>query len=139
MNLYDVAIAKKLSGGGGGGGNPNTTQTITGTLNAPFGSVDIGALGTALSSMNASAYFEADASALGAGTVSARLAGDNTGIWGNGASFGVSDSVIAFGLSWGSSGSLTFAKMFSDGNVMDISPYGSMIPTTLTIVWHPLS
>ena len=29
MNLYDIAIAKKLSGGGGGGGGDFTTATLT--------------------------------------------------------------------------------------------------------------
>lgn len=125
--------------GGGGGSNPNTVQTITGTLANPFGSVDADTLGPALDSMNASATFVADASALGAGTVIARLGGNSDTIWGNGASFDISDSVSAFGLTWVSSGSLVFAKMFSGGNVIDISTYASMIPTTLTVVWHPLS
>lgn len=120
--------------------NRATRQTVTGTLANPFGSVDVANLGSALASMNATAYFEADASALGAETVSARLGGNATEIWGSGAIFdALGSSVTAFGLNWDLNGNLTFAKMLNNGNVIDISTFASIIPTTTTIMWHPLS
>ena len=141
MALYDILLAKQLagSGGGGGGGNPNTVQTITGTLANPWGDVDPDELGAKLESLDASANITIDASALGAGEINSRMNGNSVSVYTNGASI-PSDSAsdaTAYVVSW-LHGSLTIAKMLSGGNIVNISPYASMLTTSITIIWHPL-
>lgn len=140
MDLFDIAVAKKLAGGGGGG-NPNTMQVITGTLSDPFGEVDIEDLATALQEMNASALFEADASSLGAGYVKAWLSSNvNSVVYANGGYFGSHNQgpVTAFVLAWEKPQGLILAKMSNDSTITDISSYATIIPATLTIIRHPL-
>ena len=141
MNVYDIAIARALSSGGGGGGNPNTVETVTATASNPFGDIDLSKLATALANKEASAYIDVDGSALGAGTISSVLQANESAFGSSGASL-LSDSVSsasAFQFLWGvSNGNVTIAKMLSGGNLVNLYNYASALPTTLTIVWHPL-
>lgn len=137
MDLFDVVVAKKLSGGGGGG-NPNYVQTITGTLDNPFGDVNYSVLASNLYSKSASAYLDIDASALGFGVISSRPSASEQQIYTNGASLrtAVQDST-AFEVAWNSEGFID-GRMLAGGNVVDLSSYKNALTTTLTIIWHPL-
>lgn len=139
MDLFDIAVARKLAGGGGG--NPNTVQTVTGTLSNMFGTVDLDELEAALSTLNASAYVEIDASALGAGTIHGYMQVNTEThlfyISGSDIRSTLSEST-AYYVVWGA-GELDRARMLSNENIVDISSYGSAINTTMTIVWHLLS
>ena len=134
MDFYDINLAKAL-GGGGGGGNPNTEQTVMGTLAAPWGDIDPVELASAVGARDADASIVIDASALGAGTVSGRM-GANGYMYVNGAV--LSGATMAYEVVWMPDGGLYSAKMLSGGQVVDISPYASALPTTIEIVWHPL-
>ena len=138
MNIYDVAIARALGSGGGGGGNPNTVQTVTGTLANPWGDIDVSKLFTDLENEEATAYLTIDASALGAGTIPTVLKTGSSNIYASGANIGIALSdTSAYYIIW-YQGTLTDARMLSGGNVVDISSYASVITTSLTVVWHPL-
>ena len=137
MNIYDIAIARALSSGGGGGGNPNTVQTATGTLANPWESINISELATAIENKEATAYIDINASALGAGTISAKMSANTTSerLWVSGSNNTISS---AYYIEWTTAGNIDEAKMLSGGNVVDISSYASVITTSLTVVWHPL-
>lgn len=133
-NLFDIVVARKLSGGGGGG-NPNTEQTVTGTLANPWGDVDPVELASAIGTRDADASIVIDASALGAGTVGGRL-GATDRLYVNGAN--LVDGTMAYDVIWGPDGTLYDAKMLSGGQVVYISQYATMLPTTIIVIWHPL-
>lgn len=133
-----------------GGGNPNSVQTITGTLAEPWGDFDKAEeLSAAIENGNASAKLTLDISVLQAGldTIRAWL---YAGV--------IDDQYAAFftsaaqfdseGITLGFEACIFFSF---DGNVRssyleaqigadysDLSAYASLIPTTLTIIWHPL-
>lgn len=133
-NLFDIAVARKLSGGGGGG-NPNTEQTVTGTLANPWGDIDPVELTSAIGTRDADASITIDASALGAGTVYGRLGATNH-LYVTGAN--LTDSTMAYEVIYDLVGVLYSAKMLSGGQVVDISQYASVLPATIVVVWHPL-
>lgn len=135
MEFFDILLAETLNGGGGGGGNPNTDQTVTGTLANPWDDIDPVELASAISTRDADASIVIDASALGAGTVSGRLGATNH-MYVTGAN--LTDSTTAYEVIWWADGVLYTAKMLSGGQVVDISPYATMLPTTIVVVWHPL-
>ena len=129
-------------GGGGGGGSSNTKKTVTGTLADPFGDIDLADLCAKLQTMDATAYLTIDATALGAGTINSRMGANNTtDIFANGANLSnVVNLSSAYGLQWDvSDGSLTVARMLSNGNIVDISSYANSLTTSLTVVYHPIS
>lgn len=134
MDFYDINLARKLSGGGGGGGNPNTEQTVTGTLANPWGGIDPVELASAISTMDASASITIDASALGAGKVGGRP-GATDHIYVNGANL---YDGTAYEVEWEPDGTLYGAKMLSGGQVVDITQYANIMTTTMVVVWHPL-
>ena len=128
-------------GGGGGGENPNTQETVTGTLANPFSTIDTTELRTALLSKQATGYLEINASALGAGTIRAFLTtnANHETIYVSGANFGPDlASTSAFYVSWDLDPELQAANMLSSGNIVDISSYKNNITTSLTVVWTPL-
>lgn len=131
MDIFDIAIAKALGGGGGGG---KTTKTVTGTLANPWGDLDHKELETAIMNQNAFVNLTIDASALGAGEITSRPSADEYGMFTNGASV-TSYSVSAYGIEWNGSGSLSFAAMSNNGTYVDISPYATALPTTMTVVY----
>lgn len=142
MNLFDIAIAKKLSGGGGGGGNPNQQQVVTGTAANPFGEINVSELKTAIRNGDASAVIFMDMTQLvgstynipfaipasssdflSASAVSIDLSGNNT---------------KALEVAWDDTGDIFVLKSFLNGHATDAKQYARMIQTTLTINWHPL-
>lgn len=141
MNPFDICLAKQLVGVSGGG-NPNRVQTITGTLDDPWGDVDSNELGEALQSGNATAIIEADATALGFGIIMqpVQQTVEIHNLFSNGANVDeLSSSVIANTVEWGSTtGSILRFAIYDGGTVTDALAYASLVPTELTIIWHPL-
>lgn len=146
----------KKAASGGGGGNPNRVQTVNGTLANPFGTMSTEEIEEVVSALpnhddadtawNATAFLELDGTGIGVGkgygylwrfgitsTVSDGLSGSSTsmqgylGIW----DFDAENSYSAEEL-----------EMYSieggTGTVADMLQYAEYIPTTLTIIWHPL-
>lgn len=153
MSLFrELALAKGFSGGGG---NPNRVQTITGTLDDPWGDVGFDALFEALphyndddtiTARNATAIIKIDGTALGMGSAKLPLRsydgglrkfinGDGISTWDYGFLAAVSswekDGIYEANIYTGSSQDWTYTKT-------DVEEYASVIPTTLTIIWHPL-
>lgn len=122
-----------------GAGNPNTKQTVTGTLANPWGNIDIDALATALTNKNATAYIDIDASALSAGTISSKpsVSTEEHNIYITGSNI-EDNNVSAYNITWSPTGVLLIANMFMGGNVTSILSYKDNITTSLTVVWHPL-
>lgn len=140
MNPFDICLAKQLVGESGGG-NPNRVETITGTLNDPWGDVDCEELSEALQSNNATAIIEADATALGFGTIIQPVQKTaETNFFSNGANIDeLTSSVLANALAWReTTGNITRFAIYAGGTFTDALAYASLVPTTMTIIWHPL-
>lgn len=142
MDLFDIAVAKKLSGGGGGGGNPNQKQVVTGTASNPFGEINVSELKAAIRSGDASATIFMDTSQIMGSSytipfdtptsATSFLAVSNAYV------DTASDSVNAVRGVWKDDGSVYVLDAFTNGHAVDGKEYASMIPTVLTIIWHPL-
>lgn len=133
---------------GGGGGNPNRVETITGTAANPWGDVDFNTFYNALRNNEANAYITLDVTALGyptSITVYSNNAWDtgrvmwiaftNANIQG-----GADDSAVycSFGMDYVDEEPDYFIGAWLGGEVTIITDYASLVPTTLTIIWHPL-
>lgn len=130
---------------GGGGGNPNRVQTITGTAANPFGDV-FDDLMEGINNNTASATLSLDGSALGEGTYLAPVFLSNynelqvtliaiTNL--------MTGSTIGLVGDWNDGGLVLLCKITTDGGEgtssnTSLYEYASLIPTTLTIIWHPL-
>ena len=136
MDLFDIAVARKLSGGGGGG-NPNTVKTVTGTMTVMFGDINLADLNSKLSSYDAEVHVVCDASALGAGTINAVLMPYGEGFSANGGNI-MSTYTSGYVATWNSAGTLTSFKMFQGTTINDVTAYASAITTTMTVIYHPL-
>lgn len=135
LYVFDADSATWNNIGGIGGENANRVETVTGTVADMFGDVDVATLKSALESKGASVYLTADASALGMSTIIGDL---RYGLVAEGATV-TSNSVLAYSAIWNDDGTLSSFYMTTDGTTFtDVSPYASLITTTLTIVWHPL-
>lgn len=145
MDLFDVVVAKKLSGGSGG--NPNRVQTITGTVATPIGGDNSGNLFALISE----AIFNNTATAkmsitAGQQTGWAYLSGNNSGNLLMGyASMVNDDSFLTMKVAWNLAGGSIIISDFksiqgADGSyqVTDLMSMASMCTTELTIIWHPL-
>lgn len=155
MSLFrELALAKGFSGGGG---NPNRVQTITGTLANPWANVSIDEYKSfceALEDNGANAIIEVKASALGLPNTNFRdflpydigtdyylqiFKGDAQV---NGTAraisfiYSIMNNVVA--LNQAHYGEFEVTDGSGSGSVTDLSQYASLIPTTLTIIWHPL-
>ncbi len=134
--------------GGGGGGNPNRVQIIEGTLANPWG--DVGSeLCEAIIDNNANAWLLVDASALGYGEITYPILADTgtlracvTAIGACGcndseAEWYETDTVGVYRLSFAYN---VIADPESDPQVvvLNLEEYAEYLPTTLTIIWHPL-
>lgn len=138
MDLFDIVVAKKLSGGGGGGGNPNFVQTITGTLAQPFGDYNIAELAQSLYSNNVSIVLRVTTQD---GTATLPLFGVDSG-WVT-ARFGYASNtnLTAVSAGWTKAG-LDYCNMAQGANgsyeVMSVKSMASQFPTVATIIWHPM-
>lgn len=138
-----------------GGGNPNRVQTITGTLAEPWGDVGFDALFEALplyhddtttTARNATAIIRIDGTSLGMGSAKLPLHSYESGlsdfIYGDGIAILAKGFLAAEG-GWKKDG-ICEANIYTGSSQdwtyteTDIEAYASAIPTTLTIIWHPL-
>lgn len=146
--------------GGGGGGNPNRVETITGTLADPWGEVDLNELyaslftlgeGSTHATPSATAYIFIDASALHYGSVYLFLTAQSPGsltptFRANGSDIAGAGGIATDVYWYANDGALSDAYLgtidISDdegsGSVINLYQYAEYIPTTLTIIWHPL-
>ena len=141
MDLFDIVVAKKLSGGGGGGGNPNYVQTIKATAQNPCEGIDAYSLISALIDKNASASIYMYNKQLNVYVtmpiivITGRLKASTIN----------SDTMSGFEADWDITGATgegvatprTLA-MINNGQVTDGTAYASMLSSELTIVWHPM-
>ena len=142
MDLFNLAVARKLSSGSGGG-NPNTVKTITGTVASPWGNIDTSELYTAIANGNATAKIIIDGSAVGAGNIEAFFNARNDFIFFNGGNIGSTGEyatrVGAYVVSYNAiNGELMTMDMAQNGTVASMVSYASMLPTSLTVIYHPL-
>ena len=141
-----------------GGGNPNSVQTIVGTLANPWGDMsadDFIAFGEALHNNNANAIIEMDGTALGMGVANFRdfylSNSDPTTYWvhingGTAVTDGVGIVATVSYYNYNNEIALASAIVGSytcdvgEGtiNTQSVFSYASLVPTTLTIIWHPL-
>lgn len=131
-----------------GGGNPNRVETITGTLASPFG--DLGSeFSEALLSNNANALLGVDATALGFGTIVYPLLATGSeqiiAVITNIQDDSCNDSEARWAINHLGDFTLTYAYWVSaevdyDPPVLvtNLMDYATLLPTTLTIIWHPL-
>lgn len=142
MSLFrELALAKGFSGGG----NPNSVQTITGTLADPFGTMsneEFYSFCNAYYTGAASALLVIDGSGLGADDITLSLDpryNEPTFC----SSYISSDTVNCGYVSYFGNRSfspfLESAKGYTtDGGIVEYEQYATLLPTTLTIIWHPL-
>ena len=132
-------LLKEITNQGGGGGNPNSIQTVNGTLDNPWGDLNYSELVDAIGDHNASATISFNASALGAGTFVNYLYSD-AGTGDLSLEIAKYSETVHAGVrvGWGSSGALTNAYMDRNGTLQDMSSYASLLTTHLTVIWHPL-
>lgn len=141
MDLFDVVVAKKLSGGGGGGENPNFVQTIAGTADNPWGTVNPSTLADALRNNDATATMYVQNGNLGIDvTLSLNVDRGTNYIYGYYGFVNEAGSYRVYYGDWlvnGGTGSHMLVSSTNTGFV-DGSQYMPMLNTRLTIVWHPL-
>lgn len=139
------AMGKRAAGGGGGGGgNPNYIETISGTLDAPFGSMakaDIKAL------LDATETHDVTLILGGSDWKESSDYGDAVmqktanyyifaAPWPIVSEAGIVGSVISYTYTSRPGLKLSHAQLYSpDGSLTDIDP---TTPCTLTIIHHPL-
>lgn len=125
----------KQAGGGGGGGNPNTEETVTGTLQSlglPSGTE------AAIRTYNATAYVKIDGTAIGAGTQTLPMIASVEQLRATAADINSSGVSTGAYVAWEENGAqLIDARLYSPSTgVVDVSAYP--LPCTTTIIHHPL-
>lgn len=125
------------------GGNPNYVETITGTVANPWGDTDPLALLTALADGNATVFMEIDASVLGISYPVRPQASNTAALHGDSFWFAAimtlgETSSTAVLIEYLDNGVLNFIKALINGQYNELSQYASILPTTLTIIRHPL-
>lgn len=136
MDLFDVVVAKKLSGGGGGG-NPNRVQTITGTADNPCAGINAYNLLRALINNNASAVITLSNTSLGIYVTMPIISRETALV----ASTIDSATMTGFDASWDASNETAQANllvMINNGHITEGTAHASMITSELVITWHPL-
>lgn len=132
---------------GGGGGNPNRVETVQGTLDWPFGMRGL-SFANDLYTMNASAWLDLDCTILGLGIIRYPVISSNgntftifaTSIHPEGAfdSEAHWDYLDDGGINWFLDYALLLNAADGEYTITDMMDYKDLLPTTLTIIWHPL-
>ena len=121
-----------------GGGNPNSEEVITGTLAEPFGDHSVTEL---LSKVGTSASIKLELS-FGGTTGSVLLDSNGEYLYGGYAAFDVSGGqgsvTTAFRLDYSERG-IEVADALMSGTYTSLLSMAEQIPTTTTIIWHPMS
>ena len=125
------------------GVNPNYEETIEGTLENPWGSVDVAKLHDAIVNQNATIILSANVSIIMGydytliGYVDDYYLDDTLNM--NGANVGLDGNTMAYECIWTTSGGyLVDAKAYMVGTVVNLMDKASEISTNIKIVWHPL-
>lgn len=119
--------------------NPNSVQTVVGTAADPWGDIDFETLCEALYTNNASAKLVVEQNQITGSAKTLHLTGNENHnlISGEKGSTTPSAYFVLYG-EWVSIGvSHLYTNSTSTGFV-DGTAHASMLPTTLTVVWHPL-
>lgn len=136
MDLFDVVVAKKLSGGGGG-----STVTIDGTANAPFGSLNIATLKQQIVSHEADVQIMLDTRQLVGTSITLDLSLEDisaliTGMYAKlSIVSGVSLSTAVEAI-WDDNGAVYKIARLANGEIQDVTAYASMVPSQVRIVYH---
>lgn len=122
--------------------NPNSVETIIGTVANPWGNVNPAELAAEIAANNANAIAVWDATAIGLGESSAPLflSNDLEYIYIRSARIGTSSDYDALDVAWSTvTGALNEAAVLTSSiGYMDIREYASAITTTITIIHHPI-
>lgn len=143
MDLFDIVVAKKLSGGGGGGSNPNYVEIISGTAMNPFGDGNLdyySNLAKAIQNKTATVIVHMGTEQIlgmdidmyidsaGAATFNGRYAVLRT-----------DTNYMAFYAQWDKIKKTYHLHMVSKASgFVDGSEYAGVIQTVTTIIWHPM-
>ena len=135
----NLNIVKSMIENNSSGSNQNSIQVITSTADAIFADVDYPKLCQAIYNNNATALCESDGSVVGAGNTKFYFKSTGITLYADGGSINTSNNItMAFYVGFGITGVLADYKMGQNGTVTDLISYANQIPTTLTIVWHPV-
>lgn len=127
----------------GGGENPNTVETITGTMANPWGDKIFATLASEIAVNNATAILQGSLNDLPAiGQVNIELDDEEKVTaanfsWANLALEGDGDS-YAVTTQWDTDGTLIQVLHSMNGTVSDVTELAGLATTTLTIIHHPL-
>ena len=144
LRMFDpVSYAMGAKAGGGGGDNPNYVETITGTLANPWGGVDVADLASDVIANNATVYMTVSFSGLTRTFLVdfSEYESNNSTIFISACTIDANE-IIAYAATW--TGAVFENFMSAAGTVTDgltitnYSAYGEYVPTTLTIIHHPL-
>lgn len=158
MSLEIVSYLLGKKAGGGGGGNPNRTETLTGTAADVFSSMtgqEWNELCEAVENGGASVKVVLDASALGyTDPFTWRLTGyqispiwflDYQGLYVDTLTMTITHAgtanwcaVYDYDIGEYRNPVLNTATIYTNGSFVDIKEYGSYLPATATIYWHPM-
>lgn len=131
VEQYLAAIAEN-----GGGGNPNTQQTITGTVANPWGNVNYDKLAAALYSEDAHATIAFEFNGTYAKVL---LTSTGSNVYGSAATMGGDvASSLSVVLTWSTTGEIFFAKVIMGGQLQDLISYTPGLSSSLNIYWHPM-
>lgn len=120
-------------GGGSGDGDPNTQQTIIGTMANPWGDVSYSELAAALHNGNAHANIGNTAEYF------PLLSNNGSSIYTSKASIGATIAdFTAAEIKWNDNGSVKYLRLIEDDQYQDYTAYAAEIQTILTIYWHPM-
>ena len=128
--------------GSSSGGNPNYVETIEGTMANPWGNIDFETIANKCLSNDATMYLFVHGEEAGRSDIELSLqrAGMGSGEIPFGATRGNSLEGLggALAIYDGSTGNAIVTTIEIGGTVTDLSETAEQIPTTLTIVHHPL-
>lgn len=118
--------------------NPNNVVTVTGTLDAPFGDLDWATLKAGLLSLSLSLYMTIDASVLGVTDPVPLTCETPTCSFCIIDATGSDGAVTCVKVVYDETGELAVADYIDLGSYTNLTPYASSLPTTLTVIYHPL-
>lgn len=120
----------------GGGGNPNTQQTIQGTVANPWGDVSYSELAAALANGDAHAILRFSFN--GNNVVTPLISYNGSTVFGSVANIAENlTNSVAVNIRW-DSGTVIYARAVTAGQVQDVTAYTSGIQSNLIIYWHPM-
>lgn len=117
--------------------NPNSVQTVVGTAADPWGDIDFATLRTALEANDASATLTIEQNQITGDAMALMLSKNGDFILGEHANVGPTQYSAFYGL-WANIGVISLYINSTNTGFVDGTEHASMLPTTLTVIWHPL-